>query len=62
MIRDHKKDIAAFQKQAKNGSDADLKSFAEKALPRATSSRPGRLRPRSKAVVRRPGRLHRLEL
>lgn len=33
MVADHKKDIAAFEKEAKNGKDADLKAFAEKTLP-----------------------------
>jgi putative membrane protein len=29
----HEKDIAAFEKQARSGSDADVKAFAEKTLP-----------------------------
>ena len=29
MVKDHEKDLAEFQKQAKNGSDPDLKKFAE---------------------------------
>ena len=33
MVKDHNKDIAAFQTQAKNGVDADLKNFANKTLP-----------------------------
>jgi putative membrane protein len=33
MVKDHKKDVAEFQKQAKNGKDADLKSFAATTLP-----------------------------
>jgi putative membrane protein len=33
MVKDHKKDVAEFQKQAKNGKDADLKSFAASTLP-----------------------------
>jgi putative membrane protein len=28
MVSDHKKDLAAFEKEAKNGSDPDLKRFA----------------------------------
>ena len=30
MVKDHEKDLAAFEKQAKNGSDPDLKNFASK--------------------------------
>lgn len=30
MVKDHEKDLAEFQKEAKGGSDADLKAFAEK--------------------------------
>jgi putative membrane protein len=33
MVKDHQEDIAEFQKEAASGSDADLKSFATKALP-----------------------------
>ena len=30
MVKDHEKDLAEFQKEAKNGSDPDLKAFADK--------------------------------
>src|SRR5438874_12133670 len=30
MVKDHEKDLAAFEKEAKNGSDPDVKRFAEK--------------------------------
>jgi putative membrane protein len=30
MVKDHEKDLAAFEKEAKEGSDPDLKSFANK--------------------------------
>ena len=30
MVKDHEKDWAAFQAEAKNGSDADVKAFASK--------------------------------
>jgi putative membrane protein len=30
MVKDHEKDLAAFEKEAKNGSDRDVKSFASK--------------------------------
>ena len=30
MVKDHEKDLAEFQKEAKSGTDADLKKFAEK--------------------------------
>ena len=33
MVADHKAVVAEFAKQAKSGSDADLKSFASKTLP-----------------------------
>ena len=34
MIKEHEKDIKAFEKQAKNGNDAELKTFANSALPK----------------------------
>ena len=30
MVKDHEKDLAEFQQEAKGGSDADLKRFADK--------------------------------
>lgn len=30
MVKDHEKDLAEFQKEAKDGTDADLKAFADK--------------------------------
>src|SRR6185369_11383823 len=33
MVADHKEDVSKFQKQAKSGSDADIKGFASKTLP-----------------------------
>jgi len=33
MIEDHRKDVAAFEKQAKDGDDPDLRRFAEQTLP-----------------------------
>jgi len=33
MLSDHKKDVAAFEKQSTRGADADLKAFASKTLP-----------------------------
>ncbi len=30
MVKDHEKDLADFEKEAKNGSDPDVKQFAEK--------------------------------
>lgn len=30
MVKDHEKDLAAFEKQAKEGSDPDVKRFADK--------------------------------
>jgi putative membrane protein len=33
MVKDHQKDIAAFENEAKNGTDPDIKSWARKTLP-----------------------------
>ena len=33
MVKDHKKDVAEFQKQAGSGTDPQLKAFAAKTLP-----------------------------
>ena len=33
MVSDHKEAVELFEKEAKNGEDADLKAFAEKTLP-----------------------------
>ena len=33
MVEDHEKDVAAFQRQADNSSDPDVKAFAAKTLP-----------------------------
>jgi putative membrane protein len=33
MVEDHDKDVAAFEEEAKDGSDPDIKSFAAKTLP-----------------------------
>jgi putative membrane protein len=33
MVKDHKKDVADFKKEAKSGKDSDLKSFASTTLP-----------------------------
>jgi putative membrane protein len=30
MVKDHEKDLAAFQAEAKDGSDPDVKAFASK--------------------------------
>ena len=32
MVDDHKKDIKAFENEAKNGSDADIRAFADSSL------------------------------
>lgn len=34
LIKEHEKDIKAFEKQAKNGKDPDLKAFANESLPK----------------------------
>lgn len=33
MLSDHQKDVAAFQREAKSGSDPDVKAWAQKTLP-----------------------------
>jgi len=33
MVKDHRKDISEFQKEADNGKDPDVKAFAGKTLP-----------------------------
>ncbi|HEY0511567.1 MAG TPA: DUF4142 domain-containing protein [Thermoanaerobaculia bacterium] len=33
MVKDHKKDVADFQKESKNAKDSDIKSFASSTLP-----------------------------
>jgi putative membrane protein len=33
MVTDHKEDVAEFQKEAKSGKDADVKSWAQTTLP-----------------------------
>jgi len=33
MVSDHRKDIAAFEREASSGTDSDVKSFAAKTLP-----------------------------
>ncbi len=33
MVDDHEKDVKAFQAQAQNGTDAEIKAFAAKTLP-----------------------------
>jgi putative membrane protein len=33
MVRDHQEDVAEFKKEADNGADPDVKSFAGKTLP-----------------------------
>jgi putative membrane protein len=33
MVRDHEKDIAAFQQESSHGTNSDLKSWATNTLP-----------------------------
>jgi putative membrane protein len=33
MVKDHRKDVAEFEKQARSGKDPDIKAFASKSLP-----------------------------
>ncbi len=34
MVKDHEKDIKAFEKEANKGEDSDVKSFAQQTLPK----------------------------
>ncbi|MDB6026009.1 MAG: outer membrane protein [Verrucomicrobiales bacterium] len=34
MVKDHQKDIKAFEKEANKGEDSDIKSFAQQTLPK----------------------------
>ena len=38
MVKDHKKDIAAFQKESSSGQDPDVKQFASQTLADAEGS------------------------
>jgi len=33
MLKDHKKDVAAFEKESSSAKDPEVKSFAAKTLP-----------------------------
>jgi putative membrane protein len=33
MLKDHKKDVAEFQRESKSGKDSEIKSFASQTLP-----------------------------
>lgn len=33
MVRDHRKDVSEFQKEANSGKDSDIKNFASSTLP-----------------------------
>ena len=33
MVRDHREDVTAFERESKSGSDTDMKDFATKTLP-----------------------------
>jgi putative membrane protein len=33
MVSDHQKDVAAFQREARSGTDADIKAWAQKTVP-----------------------------
>ena len=34
LLKDHKSDIQAFEKEANSGTDPDVKAFAKKTLPK----------------------------
>jgi hypothetical protein len=37
IVKDHEKDLVEFEKETKNGSDPDVKSFAEKTVTQCGS-------------------------
>lgn len=54
MVSDHKKDVSEFEKEAKSGKDADVKSFASSTLP--TLQQHLQLAQQADAAVRTAGR------
>jgi putative membrane protein len=57
MVRDHKKDVGEFQKEAARGSDADIKSFASRTLPTLQEHLQMIQRINDKMTMRRSGNL-----
>lgn len=54
MVKDHRHDIAEFQKEANSGKDPDVKAFASKTLP--TLKEHLRLAEKTDSEVRRSGK------
>jgi putative membrane protein len=54
MLADHRQDVAAFQREAKSGKDADLKAWAGKTLP--TLQEHLKLAQQTAAKVNAPGK------
>jgi len=57
MVKDHKKDVGEFQKEAARGADPDLKSFAARTLPTLQEHLQMIQRISDKMALRRSGNL-----
>src|SRR5256714_12178220 len=57
MLKDHKKDVAEFQKESTGGADADIKSFAARTLPVIQEHLQMIQRIHDKMVLRKSGNL-----
>ena len=57
MLKDHKKNVAEFQKESSGGADADIKSFASRTLPVIQEHLQMILRIHDKMALRKSGNL-----
>ena len=57
MVKDHRKDVAEFQKESTGGADADIKSFAARTLPVIQEHLQMIERIRDKMMLRKSGNL-----
>jgi putative membrane protein len=57
MVKDHKKDVAEFQKEASGGADPDIKSFAATTLPTLQEHLQMIQRINDKVMMRKSGNL-----
>jgi putative membrane protein len=57
MLKDHKKDVAEFERESKSGKDAAIKSFAEQTLPTLKEhlQEAQRIAPQQQQAQRNPG-------
>lgn len=58
MVKDHKKDVAEFQKEANKGMDADIKAFASSTLPTLQGHLQMIQRIHDKMLMRKSGNLN----